>query len=250
MLHGDFFTLGLPEVLQIIGGQRKTGMLTVVTADAENTIYFDKGKVVLTQEQHDRYLLEKFFGGVDPRSDEKLKALLSERRETGMPLGELMVRHGILKRDELKHELQCQTEEQLYSLFSWIDGAFNFIEVDISSAGALAYEIDTMELVVNAARRVDEWRNIRSLLPDMDAIVRPVEGADLEKLTADAREIADLVPAGGINLKDLCASSGRSELDTCRIMTGLLDAHAVKLVSCPDEALQPAEGMNKSDEAE
>jgi hypothetical protein len=250
MLQGDFFTLGLPEVLQIIGGQRKTGMLTVVTADAENTIYFNKGNVILTQEQHDRYLLEKFFGQADPRADAKLKALLDERRSTGRPLGQLMVERGILKPEELKNELQRQTEEQLYSLFSWIDGAFNFIEMDAATAGAAAYEIDTVELVVNAAREVDEWRNIRARLPNMEAAVRAVAGGERGNLSEAAGGIADLITAEGITLKDLCASSTMSELDTCKIVAELLEARLVEIVSdSADAALQPSGGKNENGEA-
>jgi len=247
MLQGDFFTLGLPEVLQIIGSQRKTGMLTVVTADAENTIYFNNGNVVLTQEQHDRYLLGKYFDNVDPRTDERLKSLLEERRKSGKPLGELMVARAILKREELEQELQRQTEDQLYSLFSWIDGAFNFIEMDASAAGPAAYEIDTVELVVNAARQVDEWRKVRSLLPNMDATVRIAQGADLKSLDKHAAQIAALITSEGMNLKELCAAAGMSELETCKIVVGLLEARLAELTSNPDGTLHAAVGGNKGE---
>lgn len=230
MLQGDFFTLGLPEVLQIIGGQRKTGMLTVVTADAENTIYFQDGKVILTQEQHDRYLLNKYFANANPRAEGTFKMLLAEHHATGKPVGQIMVSLGAIKQEELDNELQRQTEEQLYSLFSWIDGAFNFIEVNISSVGQVAYAIDTVDLVVNAARQVDEWRNIRALLPNTDSLVKAKPGIDRNALKDEAAGALDLIPAEGVTLKELCAKSGANELETCRAVVSLIQTGAVEII--------------------
>jgi hypothetical protein len=76
-----------------------------------------------------------------------------------------------------------------------------------------------------------------------------VAGANLGRLAEAAKGIVNLVPADGINLKDLCASSEMSELGTCKIVVNLLDARAIELVFNPDEALQPSEGMNKHDGA-
>jgi hypothetical protein len=227
MLQGDFSTLGLPEVLQIIGGQRKTGMLTVVATDAERTIYFNDGRVVLTQEQHDRYLLERRFGGVDPREDEELRSLLDEHRESGEPLGRIMVKRGLLDEERLSDELTRQTEDQLYALFHWIEGAFNFMEIDISSAGAVVHEIDTTELVVNAARQIDEWRRVRALLPDLEVVVKLASAAHVS--ADETREaILSLIPAGGISVKGLCAVSEQSELETCRALADMFETGAVE----------------------
>ncbi|RKY24667.1 MAG: hypothetical protein DRP79_07460 [Planctomycetota bacterium] len=228
MLQGDFSTLGLPDVLQIVGSRRKTGMLTVVATDAERTIYFNDGRVVLTQEQHDRYLLDRYFKDVDPRDNEDLRSLLDERRQTGKPLGRLMVERGILKEEELRIELQRQTEDQLYSLFAWIEGAFNFIELDIESAGAVVHEIDATELVMNAARQVDEWRRVRSRLPDMDAAVGMADGGRLEDLDETSREIAKVIPGDGMSIRNICAASGESELETCTAVVSMLDAGVLR----------------------
>lgn len=228
MLQGDFSTLGLPEVLQIIGGQRKTGMLTVVATDAERTIYFNSGCVVLTQEQHDRYLLDRYFMDADPRDNPQLKSLLEQRRQSGAPLGRIMVERGILTEDELQNELRRQTEDQFYSLFHWIEGAFNFIEVDISSAGAVAHEIEITDLVVNAARQVDEWRRVRSLLPDMEMIVRLADRGRLGEMDGQCAEVAALIPDEGISVKDLCVAAATTELETCTALTTMLEAGAVE----------------------
>ena len=80
MPQGDFFTLGLPEALQIIGSQRKTGMLAVVAADAENTICFVSGNVILTREQRDRCLLGKYFENVALRAEPADATNQSEKR--------------------------------------------------------------------------------------------------------------------------------------------------------------------------
>ena len=235
MLQGDFSTLGLPEVLQIIGSGHKTGMLTVVTTDAERTIYFNRGRVVLTREQHDRYLLDKYFKDVDPRDNEDLKLLLAERRHTGEPLGRLMVARGILDEEELQGELQRQTEDQFYSLFSWIEGAFNFFEMDASSAGAVVHEIETTELVMSAAKQVDEWRKVRSTLPDMEAIVGVSDRSALDGLDEAAREVAALIPDAGISIKELCAAAQTSELETCTALATLLDTAVLELLENPGE---------------
>ena len=103
-LEGLFAT-SFGDIFQLIGLQRKTGVLTLRTKDDTVTVTFLDGKVVGADSLSQR--LENRLGHVLIKSglltQDQLNRALEIQKETLQRLGFILTHYGILSPDSLKH---------------------------------------------------------------------------------------------------------------------------------------------------
>src|ERR1051326_8705287 len=149
-LEGTLKDFSLADIFQLIGLQRKTGVLTLRSKDDTVTVTFLDGKVV----------------GADS---------LSHRLENR--LGSVLIKSGLLTQDQLSHALkqaiQLQILQIVYRLFRWKDGDYHFsqettIEYDRDNVVPITAESILME----GARMIDEWPIIEKRIRSYDMVFR------------------------------------------------------------------------------
>ncbi|HXT47589.1 MAG TPA: DUF4388 domain-containing protein, partial [Gemmatimonadaceae bacterium] len=164
-IEGPLRELGIHDVFQLLDLSRKTGALTVtsVLRDNQGTVYFDRGAVVFAAIRSNPHPLGELLlrGGKIAEAD---LARARDTQRTGQvhrKLGELLVESGALTRKELERQVRFQVEEVVFELMSWREGFFSFEEQEVSDAPAEAnIRISTESLLMEAARRIDEWSRI------------------------------------------------------------------------------------------
>src|SRR6266571_3857086 len=145
-LEGTLKDFSLADIFQLIGLQRKTGVLTLRSKDDTVTVTFLDGKVV----------------GADS---------LSHRLENR--LGFVLTHYGIISADALKQAIQLQILQIVYRLFRWKDGDYHFsqettIEYDRDNVVPITAESILME----GARMIDEWPIIEKRIRSYDMVFR------------------------------------------------------------------------------
>ena len=104
-LEGTIKDFGLPDIFQLIGLQRKTGLLTLKHDQDQVTVYFENGMVVNADSASKR--LEDRLGNVLVKqgklSKERLEEALSTQKQTLQRLGHVLITHILceLVEDEL-----------------------------------------------------------------------------------------------------------------------------------------------------
>src|SRR5436853_7356750 len=191
-LEGTLKDFSLADIFQLIGLQRKTGVLTLRGKDDTVTVTFLDGKVVAADSLNRR--LETRLGSVLMKSglltQDQLNRALDIQKETLQRLGYVMTHYGIISADSLKQAIQLQILQIVYRLFRWKDGDYHFsqettIEYDRDNVVPITAESILME----GARMIDEWpiieKRIRSYgmlfrkkLTDPDTAVVGSEEAD------------------------------------------------------------------------
>ena len=84
---------------------------------------------------------------------------------------ELLLEIGSLSRRELDLQIRAQVEEVVFELMSWSEGYFSFEEGPSGQSTAEAvYRIPTEALLMEAARRIDEWSRFESKIPHVGVI--------------------------------------------------------------------------------
>jgi hypothetical protein len=191
-LEGTLRDFSLADIFQLIGLQRKTGVLTLRGKDDTVTVTFLDGKVVGADSLNRR--LENRLGTVliktGTLSQDQLNRALEIQKETLQRLGFILTHYGIISADSLKQAIQLQILQIVYRLFRWKDGDYHFsqettIEYDRDNVVPITAESILME----GARMLDEWpiieKRIRSYdmvfrkkLTDQDIVVVGAEDAD------------------------------------------------------------------------
>ena len=226
-IRGSLREASLPDVLQLLAMGRKSGCLSVTHRQAFGTIYFDRGRIAYASivNRRDRLgdLLVK-HALITPAELEA--AVASQASCPDRRLGEILVEQRILAREELHQYIKHQIEEAVYFLFTWTEGTFSF-EADVRpDAQDILVSINPESLLLEGARRVDEWELIEKRIPSFDLIFT----VDRAHLTASGVALTEeqetLVPLldGERDIAALVDASGLGEFEVGKALFGLITA--------------------------
>src|SRR5947209_11034879 len=174
-LEGTLRDFSLADIFQLIGLQRKTGVLTLRGRDDNVTVTFLDGKVVGADSGSHR--LETRLGHVLMKSgmltQDQLSRALEIQKETLQRLGFILTHYQIISNDSLKQALQLQILQIVYRLFRWKDGDYHFsqettIEYDRDNVVPISAESILME----GARMIDEWPIIEKRIRSSNMVFR------------------------------------------------------------------------------
>lgn len=212
-LEGTLRDFSLADIFQLIGLQRKTGVLTLRGKDDNVTVTFLDGKVVGADSASHR--LETRLGHVLIKSgmlaQDQLARALEIQKETLQRLGFILTHYGIISNDSLKQALQLQILQIVYRLFRWKDGDYHFsqettIEYDRDNVVPISAESILME----GARMIDEWPIIEKRIRSSDMVFRKkASGAEIVVVGGEDIDEVDFEPAGAPAKKKKAAGSDK-----------------------------------------
>ena len=188
VLNGDLAAFRLPGVLAFLSTSCKTGALTVALDGREATLYFDDGALVFATSNQETFRLgpillrrKKISRGECDRIDELM-------RRDGGRFGEVAVHENVLTDEQLRDCLKVQVSEIVYDAFVWDGGRFTFsVDAPLPSY-AVTITIDLPNLIMEGARRIEEWEQCVRLLPDKSIVFRVVATPRDEKITLTVDE--------------------------------------------------------------
>lgn len=118
------------------------------------------------------------------------------------------------------------TENSVYALFTWTSGTFNF-EPGVQPEGdATLVSVDPQSLLLEGARRVDEWSLIEKKIPSFDVVYsidRPRLLMNKDQLSPEQEALLPLID-GHRDIHGLIRDSGVGEFDVGKALYGLLNA--------------------------
>ena len=226
-IKGSLREASLPDVLQLLTLGKKSGCLSVTHRSNFGYIYFDKGRISYASivNRRDRLgdLLVKTAAITQAQLDQ---AIDQQGRERDRKLGEIMVSMGLLSREGLVAHIRTQIEEAVYFLFTWTQGTFSF-EPDIAPEQQdVLIAINPESLLLEGARRVDEWSLIEKKVPSFD-LVFDIDRNKLReaavKLTSEQTVLISLVD-GRRDVTALIEETGMVEFDVGKALYGLITA--------------------------
>ena len=246
-LEGPLKELHIQDVFQLLDLGRKTGVLRVTSElrQTAGTVSFDRGGVVAATVGKDPQPLGARLMRLGKISAAQLQQARAVQ-ESGDPrrIGDILVASGALTRRELDRQLKAQIEEAIFELLGWAEGYFRFEDgAPLDAVVETPVRMPTEGLLMEAARRMDEWSRIEDKVPHLRVIPR-LPPSDS---TADGRlELAppewEMLAAidGQRDLHALAAALGRSEFDIARSAYTLSSAGVIVL----DSAASPPAGEN------
>jgi uncharacterized protein DUF4388 len=257
-LEGTIKDFGLPDIFQLIGLQRKTGILTLKHANDNVTVTFEGGMVVMADSSTKR--LEDRLGNVLVKqgklAKDKLDEALHTQKATLQRLGHILTANNYISEKDLKEALHVQISQLVFRVFRWRDGEYHFAPTD-----SVEYDRDHFQplsadfILMEGIRMVDEWPIIEKKIPSMDIVFRPVVQASLIEVAAASEDgglhAADpargapsagkirLTPHeeqifrkvdGARTVQAIIDSTGTGEFDVCRTLFDLLNRNLITTV--------------------
>jgi len=230
-LGGDLRNINLADIFQTLSMNRQIGTLVVRNGVKEKRVYFSGGGVSLASGRTiPGFRLGRYLVGTGKVTEENLELALEEQGRSGDLLGKVLVDLDLCSTDDVETVIRYHAAEELHEIFGWDRGDFQFLEgsssdiLDRPSPFALT-QFDAGTIVMEAARRIDEWERVRETIPtDSDIFIHTgVEGDDLdpEEWSADLAGVYSLVD-GKLDIGQVLDKFHLSVFDTGMIVRELV----------------------------
>ena len=237
----DINIIDFSSIFQSISAQRRTGTLRVVGPDDEKLIYFNRGNVELVLAKQRKFLLGEALVKYGKLDRERLEEALSKQRKSGKELGKVLVEMGVLSERDIQEAVAFQITEEVCDIFSWERVDCQFLEdeaaPDIQKIldEGIRVAVNAESLIMEAARRIDEWGIIKKLVPSTKDVFQATpesfhyfqeEGWDAE------REVLSLID-GVRDVEEVIQKARMPKFDALKILHKLVSNKEVEPVPVP-----------------
>ena len=253
--RGNLKTLALSDILQTLAMNTQSGVLRLVRRPGGTVrlVHFENGEVrnaargaavraargespEKAAKSEELPPLVAYFVGRCLLTAEQASALAKQLAGSEGTAAKLVSELGYAPGEQVAHLVKRFTEEEVYDLFTWEDADFEFTDgapaagTFTGDAPACAVRVPTASLVMEAARRIDEWGRFRQTLPSArellvasgpDPAGQPPPADDgLDPVMRRLLALAD----GTRDIEDLIADSWLSRYEVGGILCFLLEA--------------------------
>lgn len=232
-IEGSLQDVSMADICQLLAMGRKTGCLSVTDRSNFGYVYFENGRVIYASllNRPDRLGEVLVRNGVISEQQLADAMAVQSQRRGGTPVGEVLLEQGVITAADLHRFIRVQVEEAVYHLFSWSRGTFHFdVDQRPEEDGFYLVDIPTESLLLEGARRVDEWSLIEKKVPSFDLVFEvvkdPEQDPDVELEERQAR-VVSLID-GERTVEDLVRASGMVEFDVGKALYALIQAGFVE----------------------
>jgi Domain of unknown function (DUF4388)/Type II secretion system (T2SS), protein G len=241
-LEGTIKEFGLADIFQLIGLQKKTGILFLKGSDETVNIHFEDGMVVKVDEskKRPRCLVGRIFINRGKITEPQLKEALEIQKSTGQKVGGVLISQGLINKDELRDALSFQINEAVYKVFRWKGGDYKFDQERVDFDRDTITPLSTEHILMDGIRMLDEWPMIENKLPAMHVVLKKrtdaasdyeTEGSDIftgldeEKEFGVSRDAAHILKLadGKKSLLEILEFSMLGEFDTLKTVVNLIE---------------------------
>lgn len=229
--QGDISSLPLCDVFQNLASNRKTGTLAMTAQDVHAAVQFEDGQIISYSDDAGfsipQWLVDK---GIvpEPGMREGLRRYRKSRKKT---LGEILRDLGAIPLDEYRDWFTHLVREALCEVLSFQEGSFEFAEGQtppefVQREGRkLERKFAPASLIMEAARRTDDWTKIRLHIPSENEIYWISESqrqhlaeSTEDELTGEAVQLLD----GSRTIRQVIDALPCSRFEACRCLADLI----------------------------
>jgi hypothetical protein len=150
---GDF---GLPEVLQLLASNEKTGKLTLTRRDGHGVIVLRGGRIIYAVSNSVRETIGNILlcrGLIDETT--LSQAMERQNRDPGAPrLGAILIEMAQLSPADLEEVMKHQTGTVISELMAWERGFFRFEDMSIPEGGEV--EVDATDFLMKEGLKTEQ----------------------------------------------------------------------------------------------
>jgi hypothetical protein len=237
-LDGNLRVFSVTEIFQMLGMQRKSGILTVEGAKDTITIGFASGRVVSADSLS--HPIENRLGSLLVKagllSEEGLSRALAAQKIRHERLGRLLVTRGLVRVDDVREALRIQVQRIVFASFAWTEGRFQFSpQAVVEQDAELFPPLPTESILLEAARTFDELPAAEQKFPSNEIVFRRTADAHaLRLVTGPTSEEGSLTVSnreaetwkwidGRRTVNDIRERAFLSDLDVLKGISDLLD---------------------------
>lgn len=231
-LVGQLKSFKLYDLLTFLDLSRKSGVLSLRSDPQEVVAYFREGALIFASSNIFRLRIGDILLARELLTPEQCAESEAAQKASTDKFGRIAVRLGFITEEQLKTALKIQVSEIIYDCMAWRSGRFEFDEELLLPGDAVTISMNVSNLIMEGARRIDEWEECLHLLPDEHAIFVVVDNpGTAERISLSLPEWKILFKLDGQRtLSDVVHESDKEPLEVYRIVYGLLKNKLIEQV--------------------
>jgi Tfp pilus assembly protein PilF len=227
-IRGSLAEASLGDVLQLLALGNKTGALTVAGDGMLGTVFFDGGRIThATVLNHRARFAERLVrDGLSTDEENEARRARGDGSDDELALAMALVARDRRREPMVRDALRAAVERAVYTMFSWSHGTFSFDPDVTPDAGAPWFALNAESLLLEGARRLDEWSVVQRRIPSFDLIFEFDEARLSQSgapLSVEQMAVARWLD-GTNDVQAVIARSGLPEFDVGQALYALLVA--------------------------
>ncbi|OGW54376.1 MAG: hypothetical protein A2Z46_04675 [Nitrospirae bacterium RBG_19FT_COMBO_55_12] len=231
-IKGNLANFRIIEVMQMLGLQRQTGKLAISRGSDDVEIYFKDGAVVFAASNcaGGTSVLDGLLRRSCRLKEDQINLALGTSEKTSEPIDAVLAREKLIDPKTFLDCLNRYTENEIYKAMAWREGNFVFEKVSPPVfANPLRLKVD--DLLLEGARRADEWMLIQQRIPNFSIAFEPLIG-NADELTRRGMSDTDTrvfsLIDGKRSVQDIIDASCLGEFDVAKSMFILLSVNLIR----------------------
>ena len=190
-LRGNLRDFGIAEVFQLIGQQRKTGVLEIVADDQTVRLAFDEGAVVWAgpaSNSEDAVLGDRLVRcGLLTTS--ALSRLFAEGEASARSLAALAVANDVVSQRDIEQISDLIKRDTIFQVLRWSGGSFHFSAQSVQHDQPPEKLLAAEQILMDGLRMMDEWQTFAAQVPSDETIFQRCGSFEAyrQRVGADAR---------------------------------------------------------------
>lgn len=233
-IRGELDKINLADIFQTLGTSKMEGILRVRNAHEAREIFFHEGQARyrFSGRSEGKRLGQRLIrsGMITP---DQLRVALLVQKESGKPLGPILVKHGHVSKADLEKVASDQLQEDLLDLFAWKSGSFEFYkgapdDTILIERFKQAPAFDIGKVLMEVSSRSEEWERILNTVHGVDEIPIATKNADTSALDADAIAVMRQID-GQQSIRELAETTFLGLYACARLVTRLYNDGFVEI---------------------
>ncbi|MGH7142551.1 MAG: DUF4388 domain-containing protein [Planctomycetota bacterium] len=234
-LKGNLETVSLPDVFQILARQAQSGLLQIFASDGAHYVEIDRGKICAVSGVGGALLLGDLLIHHGFLSTEDLSVALNMQKTRTAKLGEILIENKFCTQAKIEEAIRFQITEEICDLFMIKSAEFEFfagtvLDDKLALGGKFVkLQINPDSVLLEAARRMDEWSAIETKIPSGATLFTVTEAGREFFQTADRNTQIVLTLINDLRtFESIVAKSCLGRFRTGSIISEMLDAGAIQ----------------------
>lgn len=240
-LEGNISEFSLPEILQLLSSQRKTGVLQLEQEGDSAAFDFDQGKI--TGGFYRKKDRQEFLGGYLFKTglitESALAQAEAQQERLNIPLEEVLIEKGFISEEDFTEVIRFKIQEIMDEVFIWVEGHYTFdLKTRLYTQSKYPVKLDTDGFLLEGMRRLDEWMRIRTLIPSSETVVHLAPGSQPQGLNPEQEKIVEFLGSRHLSAGKLVDISGLGKFITCQAIAELAEMGAIKIAQTQPEPIK------------
>jgi hypothetical protein len=233
-LKGNLRDFSIVQLLNLINLARKTGTLKIDRDEEKAHVCFKEGKLIYATLNGSGNQLTSALRQSGMLTEEQARTISSRTgTRSDKELGLLLINAGYVTQTDVLKSVRSFVLNNVYPLFTWTDGLFQFESGLPAVDGIITVPIDLENVIMQGTRRLQEFERLQEELPDLSASLKFAERPqaslrDINLTVEEWRVISFINPRNTI--QQIAQYNNLSEFRIRKIVYGLLQAGLVELV--------------------